>query len=123
MKSLRSVERCVGSEPTPPPVEAEPAEQEYYDEDDQQCVRVHGSTFLGFRRDATDFLRPPDCSNYGPEIDTVIGSENTYPPSSTADAVHCRKFAQPNGAGRAIEISAPKLASEISTAALPENVG
>ena len=38
-----SVER-VGSEPTPPPVKAKSAAQEYHDEDDQQCIRVHGHT-------------------------------------------------------------------------------
>jgi len=28
------------------------------------------------------FSRPPDYRNHGPEIDALIGSENTYPPKA-----------------------------------------
>jgi hypothetical protein len=72
-----------GSEPASSPVKTEPAEQEYHDDDDQQRIRIHGHTSLKFStRRMTDFPRPPDCRNHGPDIDAVIGSENTHPQSA-----------------------------------------
>ena len=39
---VATIEREVGSEPTSPPVPAEPAEQKYHHEDDQKRIRIHG---------------------------------------------------------------------------------
>ena len=48
-------------------------------------------------------------ADHDAEIDAVIDSESTYPPSATLDAVHPQKTRPADGAGQPIENSASKV--------------
>jgi hypothetical protein len=68
--------RGVRSEPTPAPIKAKPAEQKYHDEDDQECVRVHGCSSPNFFGAAcVHFSRCAYWIEYGGKVDAFIDSK------------------------------------------------